>query len=260
MLSFVEGTRDGRRLADLAEVATGRSPDDAARAVADQCPGWCVSTRDEQLVAALQVAGADLTRHVHLMFASTQPGRHDHPTVVLAGVTLHQFADFEWSDIIPSWKAAYPVGHPDHVTGTDTDLVDIELRPYVEAEALGPVHRSTTLAAIEGRVVGAIVISLRPEPAPFGGPWITEVWRDPGSAAGGLGGALIERALAMLHEDGFGTLGLAVTDSNPARRTYERLGFESANESWTLMLPVSPASPASLPDENLRHSACVMQA
>ncbi|NQW73778.1 MAG: GNAT family N-acetyltransferase [Actinobacteria bacterium] len=240
MLSFVEGTRGGRRLADLAEVATGRSRDDAARAVADQCPGWCVSTRDEQLVAALQVAGANLTRHVHLMFASTQPGRHEHPTDVLASVTLHPFADFAWADIIPSWKAAYPVGHPDHVTGTDTDLVDMELRPYVEAEALGPVHRSTTLAVIGGRVAGAIVISLRPEPAPFGGPWITEVWRDPESPARGLGAALIGRAFAMLHEDGFGTLGLAVTDANPARTTYERLGFEPTFESWTIMIPDEP--------------------
>jgi GNAT superfamily N-acetyltransferase len=174
------------------------------------------------------------------MVASTQPGRHDHPTDVLASVTFHPFAEFEWSDIIPSWKAAYPVGHPDHVTGTDTDLVDIELRPYVEDAALGAVHRSTTLAVIDGRVVGAIVISLRPEPVPFGGPWITEVWRDPESPARGLGAALIGRALGMLHEDGFGTLGLAVTDANPARSTYERLGFEPAFESWTLLLPHEP--------------------
>ena len=240
MLSFAEGTRGGRRLADLAEVAPGRSPYDAARAVADQCPGWCLSTRDERLAGALRSAGADLSRHVHLMVASTRPGVPDSAAGLLASVTLHPFAEFEWSDIIPSWKSAYPVGHPDHVTGTDTDLIDIELRPYVEDAALGPVHRSTTLAVIDGRVVGAIVISLRPEPVPFGGPWITEVWRDPESPARGLGAALIGRALAMLREDGFGTLGLAVTDANPARTTYERLGFEPAFESWTLALPDEP--------------------
>ena len=244
VLSFVEGTRGGRQLADLAEVIPGRSIDDAVRAAAAQCPGWCLSTNDEQLAIALRSAGANLIRNVHLMVAPTEPGSHDNPTDVLESVTLHQFADFEWADIIPSWKAAYPVGHPDHLAGTDSDLVDIELRPYVETAALGPVHRSTTLAAVEGRVVGAIVISLRPEPAPFGGPWITEVWRDPGSPARGLGAALIGRALTMLHVDGFGTLGLAVTDANPARSIYEHLGFVHTSESWTLMLPDEPDVPS----------------
>ena len=237
MLSFVQGTRDGRPLADLAEVAPERSLDHAARAVMAHCPGWFLSTRDKRLAANLRSAGARQTRHVHVMARSTQPGGPGNAPDALASVTLHLFADFEWAEILPSWKAAYAPGHPDFEPGDDEDLIETELRPYVEREALGPVHRSTTLATIDGRVTGAIVISLRPEPVPFGGPWITEVWRDPASPTPGLGAALIGRALAMLCADGFETLGLAVTDGNPARRVYERLGFEPALESWTYLLP-----------------------
>jgi hypothetical protein len=38
---------------------------------------------------------------------------------------------------------------------------------------------------------------------------------------------------------------LAVTDTNPARRVYERLGFEYDLEGWILVLPGADGSVAS---------------
>lgn len=239
VISYVANRRGHRQQADLAELAPGRSSDDAARALALECPGWYLSTLDPQLAAAVGASGATPTRHVHVMVARTRPNPDSNEPSRPAGlgVAFRDFAEFAWAEILPSWKAAYAPGHPDYEPGDDEDLIESELRPYVEREALGPVHRSTTLAVVEGRVVGAIVISLRPEPVPFGGPWITEVWRDRASPTPGLGAALIGRALAMLCADGFETLGLAVTDGNPARRVYEGLGFEPSLESWTYLLP-----------------------
>ncbi|MUH46172.1 MAG: GNAT family N-acetyltransferase [Actinobacteria bacterium] len=239
VVSYVANTRGERQQADIAEVVRGRGNDEAARALTGRCPGWYVSTLEPLLAAAVGARGATPTRHVHVMVAQTRPNpEHDEPA---ASADLHvafiDFAAFEWAEILPSWKAAYAPGHPDHEPGDDDLLLESELRPYVERAALGPVHRSTTLAIVDGRVAGAIVISLRPEPVPFGGPWITEVWRDPATPLRGLGAALIERALGLLCADGFKTLGLAVTDGNPARRVYERLGFEPALESWTYLLP-----------------------
>ena len=239
VLSYLANTRGERQQADITEMAPGRNIADAARALAVQCPGWYMSTLDPLLAAAVRAIGSTPTRHVHMMVARTRPNPKSNEPAIPASleIAFRDFAEFDWADILPSWKAAYAPGHPDYEPGDDEDLIEAELRPYVEHEALGPVHRSTTLAVVEGRVVGAIVISLRPEPVPFGGPWITEVWRDPSSPLRGLGAALVERALTMLWADGFETLGLAVTDGNPARHVYERLGFEPSLESWTYLLP-----------------------
>ncbi len=239
ILSYLANTRGERQQADITEMAPGRNIADAARALVVQCPGWYMSTLDPLLAAAVRASGSTPTRHVHVMLAPTRPNPKSNEPVTPANleIAFRDVAEFDWADILPSWKAAYAPGHPDYEPGDDEDLIEAELRPYVEREALGPVHRSTTLAVVEGRVVGAIVIGLMPEPVPFGGPWITEVWRDPTSSMPGLGAALIERALTMLWADGFETLGLAVTDGNPARHVYERLGFEPSLESWTYLLP-----------------------
>lgn len=239
VLSYLANTRGERQQADITEMAPGRNIADAARALVVQCPGWYMSTLDPLLAGAVRASGSTPTRHVHVMVAPTRPNPKSNEPAIPASleIAFRDFAEFDWADILPSWKAAYAPGHPDYQAGDDEDLIEAELRPYVEHEALGPVHRSTTLAVVEGRVVGAIVISLRPEPVPFGGPWITEVWRDPSSPLRGLGAALVERALTMLWADGFAALGLAVTDGNPAGHVYERLGFEPSLESWTYLLP-----------------------
>jgi ribosomal protein S18 acetylase RimI-like enzyme len=161
----------------------------------------------------------------------------DRADVLATPYEVLPFADVPWEAILPSWKAAYPPGHPDHETGDDQTLIDVHLRPYVEQGALGPAHRSSGVALRSGQVAAGIIISLRPEPAPFGGPWVTEVWRDPAPKYRGVGSLLIRRAMHLLNEDGYVTLGLAVSHSNPARMVYEALGFEQTSESWTLRLP-----------------------
>jgi ribosomal protein S18 acetylase RimI-like enzyme len=53
----------------------------------------------------------------------------------------------------------------------------------------------------------------------------------------GTGATLVTAALAALRDAGETHLGLAVTSANPARRTYERLGFDYDFEGWILVLP-----------------------
>jgi ribosomal protein S18 acetylase RimI-like enzyme len=66
---------------------------------------------------------------------------------------------------------------------------------------------------------------------------VHDVWRVPGVSEPGIGAALIAQAMRLLDEDGQPVLGLTVSDGNPARRVYERLGFQPVLESWTLHLP-----------------------
>lgn len=54
----------------------------------------------------------------------------------------------------------------------------------------------------------------------------------------GIGGWLIENAVARLDAAGIGELHLAVLPTNPARRLYERLGFEEVPRTGTNGVPV----------------------
>jgi ribosomal protein S18 acetylase RimI-like enzyme len=249
VVSFISGSREQRQLVDFTEIAPGRAIPDAIDALKAQSPGWFVSTPNGALAGELVAIGATQTRHAHGMLASTGirdvvSRVPDAPDDVLPCGVL-PFSGAPWTAILPSWKAAYPPGHPDHEIGDDQSLIETHLRPYVEQAALGPTHRSTGIAIVSpqitgqvaGQVLAGIIISLRPEPLPWGGPWVTEVWRNPAPQFRGVGSMLIRRALHLLHDDGYATLGLAVSHSNPARRVYEALGFIETSESWTLQLP-----------------------
>ncbi len=85
----------------------------------------------------------------------------------------------------------------------------------------------------DGSVVAACLVTDRPQE----GPWVVDVFRRPAPGYLGLGSLLLRRALALLAHEGWTTLGLAVTDGNPARSTYERLGFQHVLESVTVQLP-----------------------
>ena len=71
------------------------------------------------------------------------------------------------------------------------------------------------------------------------------IFRMPDTRLPGLGAAVLTRSIEILKADGEGRLGLAVTDTNPARRVYERLGFGYDFEGWILVLPGSDGSAAS---------------
>jgi hypothetical protein len=66
--------------------------------------------------------------------------------------------------------------------------------------------------------------------AAFGGPWVMEVFREPG--ARGAGKALLQRALVLSE----GSLGLAVTHGNPAERVYASLGFKRIFTAYSVDL------------------------
>nr|MBA3266494.1 GNAT family N-acetyltransferase [Nocardioidaceae bacterium] len=64
-----------------------------------------------------------------------------------------------------------------------------------------------------------------------------DIFRDPDSPLGGIGRALLVDILAAAQADGLPALSLAVSSSNRrARRLYADLGFEVAEESWTLVV------------------------
>lgn len=231
LLSYVPGERTGRPLADLVTLAPGRSIDDAATATLSTWPGWVLATSDADLAQALLAAGAEQRRRSTVMSATlpSPAAAMRLPTVPRRQVPARA--------LLPGWRAAYPVGHPDHEAGTDDEVIASCWDVYDSPEYAGAEHRSGGIVLRAGRPVGGVIIGVREEPAPWGGPWVNDIWVDPQFAGRGIGAALLGQAQWLLARDGFRTLGLVVSQGNPARRLYERSGFRTVMESWTLVLP-----------------------
>ena len=103
-------------------------------------------------------------------------------------------------------------------------------------QAVGPLMDcSGSPSTRDGAVVGAVLVNHDDAPPPFGGPWVTQVFRGPGGR--GAGRALLQRALGLATAEELPALGLAVTYGNPARRLYEELGFELLVTAFNVRVP-----------------------
>ena len=207
--------RGGVVYADLFRREPGVSVERAARAVLADLRGMRFSG-DEALGRALVAAGGRVLRHGHLMSHDLAERLDWHEP---AGYRLTD-VDRPAADLVDAFRAAYPPGHLDRREESDEQVLTL-LDGYVQGREFGPLLRGSGLAvAADGAVVGGILIGTLPGDPPLNGPWIIEVFRDPGHP--GVGRALLERALAITDAP---ALGLMVTEGNPARGLYEQLGF-----------------------------------
>ena len=246
MLRYVPELREGAPIADLASVTPDRTIAAAAAAALAQLPGWLLATEDLSLAGRLVKVGAKPRRHAVIMQCDLRPpteGTPGPPALVdvdprFTLQPLPQTVDPKaWALILPSWRAAFPPDHPDHFDGDDSLAIGF-LRRLLDGSELGPLHRSTTLLADEsGTPVAGIMVNVRSQDPPLGGPWIADIWRDPALRGTGVGAMLISHAKRLLSEDGYSSLGLAVTAGNPARATYLAQGFRLVIESQTVLLP-----------------------
>jgi GNAT superfamily N-acetyltransferase len=215
---FVHVARDTRAVADLLELEV--PVDRALPFVLAELRGMRVAG-PEELGRALVAAGGMLHRHSHA-YSHDLKRRPEVPTAFeLTPV------DRPAAELLPVYLAAFAPGHPDRIAPP-------EAGPHLEsivAGGLGPLLAGSGLAILDGAVVGAVLIaSIADAPPPFGGPWVMEVFRHPG--ARGAGRALLARALALTT----GSLGLAVTDGNPAERLYAALGFKRTFTAYSVDL------------------------
>ncbi len=231
MLSFVEGTRAGRPYADLSQVL---GPG-AVEAIRRHLPGWVVSG-DEDLGRALLAIGARPLRHAHAYSRDlrAEPAPAEWAETGYGVVSCDAVPPAE---VLPAWLAAYPPGHPDHTPGDDVNGLRRHLEPLLRGEILGPLLPCGGLLLKDGRVVAGVVVGTAPGEPPFSGPWVLDAFRDPRPEFAGLGAVMLRRALALATLHGQPALGLAVTDGNPARRLYERLGFRHTLTSMTVIVP-----------------------
>jgi GNAT superfamily N-acetyltransferase len=213
----------------------------AAQALITALPGWRLSVSPD-LAEQLTARGATVRRRLRTMLRDLAG---DPPPVEWAQAPLGGPeagggrvvpCSRPAADLFPAWRAAYRPPHPDGFSGSDADALAERLVPLL-AGAHGPVAPSWSRLVVDAdeRVVAGVVV-LAAEP-PLDMPWIGDVFRQPGPAHAGLGGALLQRVLSLIAADGVPQVGLAVTDGNPAARVYERLGFRTAMSTATVELP-----------------------
>lgn len=230
VLTYVEGVRDGRPWADLAEVV---GPDPVP-AVLGGMSGWAVSGPVE-LGERLLRHGARVLRHAHAMERDlvADPPPPEWATVPLPDGLRAAPCDREARELLAAWRAAFAPGHPDHHPGSDEEAFDAQLGPLLSGAVLGPVLPCSALAVDEAdRVVAGVVVTDRD-----GLPWVGTVFRRPEPRCAGLGSRLLRRVLADAAAGGLTRIGLAVSDANPARTLYERLGFTVTGTSLTVLIP-----------------------
>ncbi|MEU9831663.1 GNAT family N-acetyltransferase [Streptosporangium sp. NPDC048047] len=228
VIGYVEDVRDGRPWArHVEELGPG-----AVDAVMSNLSGWAVSAPVE-FARRLVARGAGTLRHAHRMRCDLSAVRP------AAGAAPDGFRFVPWdrppADVFPAWFAAYPPGHPDHRPRDARKALDEELVPLLRGELMGPVLPCAVLAVRndtggEDEVVGGVLVT-----APNEGPWVTDVFRHPDRSPRGLGSLMLSAVLSRAAADGLTEIGLAVTEGNPARRVYERLGFQVVT-TWITVL------------------------
>jgi GNAT superfamily N-acetyltransferase len=135
------------------------------------------------------------------------------------------------ADLLEAYRAAFPPSHVDHRDEPPARSLE-ELESHLSGREFGPLLHGSGLAVVaDGTVVGAILLGVLPGDPPLSGPWVIEVFRHPDHR--GVGRALLERALALADVP---TLGLMVTEGNPARRLYEGLGFRLVTTALVVQL------------------------
>ncbi|MFF0307034.1 GNAT family N-acetyltransferase [Streptosporangium sp. NPDC004379] len=255
VIGYVEDVREGRPWArHVEELGPG-----AVDAVMANLSGWAVSAPVE-FAGRLVARGARTLRHAHRMRcdlpavrpaatsgARSTPVAPGDPRPTPAGAAPDGFRFVSWdrepADVFPAWFAAYPPGHPDHRSRDPRKALDEELTPLMRGEVIGPLLPCGVLAVRDAagdagdvtgngeEVVGGVLVTDSND-----GPWLTEVFRHPDRSPRGLGSLMLSAVLSRAAADGLTEIGLAVTEGNPARRLYERLGFQVVTTSITVLI------------------------
>ena len=210
----------------------------AARVVIDSMRGWNLTTTDAELAAELVSLGALPSRRYALMTIALNDVVMREDTGRLEALELVPLTpDLSVTPrLIELVRVAYPPGHPDEELGSDDDI-RADFERALHGARLGPLMAVSRIAMDGSRPVGMVVVNRVPGRAPTGGPWLTDIFRDPDPAYAGLGRDLLQAVMRECRDAGELTMSLAVTDGNPARQLYESLGFAVAASTSKLRLP-----------------------
>ncbi|GAA2787954.1 GNAT family N-acetyltransferase [Crossiella cryophila] len=212
------------------------APDDLVKLLFAERKGWVFSAAPE-ICQVAKASGGTVVRHAHcysydLRTQPVDPGWAAGP--LPEGLRFSEFSA-TLDEIYRAYELAFPPGHVDHVLDPESERRNFAR--LLAGEVLGPVLPCSSLVWDGETVVGVIVVNDREGEPPLGGPWISQVYRDPAPRYRGLGTLLLRRALALGARAGLPAIGLAVTEGNPARWVYAKADFQHVEESMTVLIP-----------------------
>jgi GNAT superfamily N-acetyltransferase len=224
-----------RPTAERATVVGGL--DRAVAAALKQLKGWWFSSDDDSFIDALLANGATIARHVVLM--SRNITSDDRCTD--AGPDGYQIQPIAAppEQLAALAALAYPLDHVDHASSEEEGekgFVDLLNGTLVGQYMAGPSGQILD----GGELVATCIVNRGADNPPYGGPWVSEIFRHPDPRFAGLGRALMTHAIGELAAAGEETLSLVVTAENPAQRLYETLGFEVKGARRKLLIPGRP--------------------
>jgi GNAT superfamily N-acetyltransferase len=236
IFSFVRGETRGKPWADQMKVSGAGS----AEAIITGMRGWFV-TASAEVSGELIARGARAMKQGYRMsrdLANDPPPPHWADADAPAHVRITP-SDRPAEDLIACWRAAYAPEHPDHFTGSDEDAVRDLMGPLLAGTLHGPLRTESALAVDDATdsVVGCVLVNQTDGTPPYGGPWVTELFRAPGPAFAGLGGLLLKRAIGRAAANGLPAIGLVVTLHNPAFGLYQAHGFRVIDRFQSVEIP-----------------------
>lgn len=207
------------------------SPAEVARVALRDLSGHRLVTDDAALADLVIAGGGRVTRRAtdyEYDLRAVPPGW----AITPAPQEFRLSRDIDVEGLVEAHDLAYPPGHPDHDPHLD-HLAD--LRAMRAGEIMGANVPAATwqVSSEEDGPCGAVLVSDRKHPL----CWVLDVFVHPRHHGRGLGGLLLRRAVAGAAEAGYGTLGLVVTDGNPARASYEALGFRHVRSGASIDIP-----------------------
>jgi GNAT superfamily N-acetyltransferase len=233
VLSFVPIEHDGHPEAD--DAVPMAEPDVVVPAVCRQLEDCWFRSPDDGLTDALIAGGATVVRHSHVMTCDVtrtqRPRTGATVSIVPIGASSIELAELN--------VRAYPPDHVDFETNDATEAQEA-IDAMLSGTLIGPFMTSASAMVTDaGRPVAVLIINRMPDHAIAGGPWVTELFRDPDPAYRGPGARLLERAIRTLRSEGETSLSLAVTEGNPALEVYRRSGFDLVASRRKLLIPAT---------------------
>jgi ribosomal protein S18 acetylase RimI-like enzyme len=223
----------GERFVRRFRAEPGIAADRAARLGVLELAGLRFKTTDEETARALIGAGCTLVRAATDMERFVEGSIPDAPLADGWALVPHQWDD----DLAAALWAAYGPDHPDRsdrvgrLRGLTEGEGALAVLPGATARLRGPDWRSAGQVFTVGPVPWAV--------APTA--WVLDLAVNPGGQGRGFGAALLAYAIRGTRNAGLTTVGLSVTDGNPARRLYDRMGFRPVLRHFEVRAPRSPA-------------------